>query len=102
VIVWDPASIVIVLVTGVAAEKFALPAWLAVTVHEPAPVKVSAAPETEHAPLAVKDTARPELADADSPIAETPNVTGDVGAVKVIVWDAWFTVIVSVTDAAAE
>jgi hypothetical protein len=95
-------EIVIALATDVAAEKLALPAWLAVTVQAPAAVKVSVDPETEHAPLGAKDTARPELALADSPIAEAPNVTGDVGCVKVIVWDSESTVIALVTDVAAE
>jgi hypothetical protein len=63
-------------------------------------MNVSVEPETEHAPLALKETARPELADADSPIAAPPRVTGEAGAVKVIVWVAWIIVSVPVPLAA--
>jgi len=63
-----------------------LPAWSAATSTVPEPVIVSVlalivpGPETT-----LKVTGKPELAVADSVIGETPQVTGDAGAVNVMV-----------------
>jgi hypothetical protein len=51
-------------------------------------VIVNELPETVHGPDALKLTPSPELAVAESAIGETPYVTGDEGAVKLIDWDA--------------
>jgi len=52
----------------------------------PGPVIVSVLPEIVAGPeTTLKETGKPELEDADSATGETPYVTGDAGAVNVIV-----------------
>ena len=63
-------------VTGVAAVKLALPAWLAVMLQVPAATSVTVLPLTVQtlAVFDVKLTARPELAVATSAGAAVPRV----------------------------
>ena len=68
-IVCGVLSIVTVRTTGVADANVALPAWLAVTVHVPAPEAVSVGafgvPVTEHGPDAAKLTGSELVEDRD-------------------------------------
>jgi hypothetical protein len=64
---------------------------------------VSVLPLTVPGPeTTLKVTANPELAVADKVIGLTPYVTGEVGAVKLIVCEPWLTTTFFVTCAAAE
>jgi hypothetical protein len=86
-----------------AAAYLALPVWLAVTITVPTPVIVSVVPLTVAGPeVTLKVTVNPEVAVADSVIGETGYVTGEVGAVKLIVCDASLTTIVCDTEGAGE
>lgn len=79
-----------------------MPAWLAMTTHDPTPAVASEEPDTEQTPdgVALKLTGNPELAVAERVIGGAPSVT-DVGAVKVMVWDALLTIRVCETGVAA-
>jgi hypothetical protein len=85
VMVWDAWFTVTVRDTERAAAYVALPVWLAITTHDPAPAIASEDPDTEHTAdgVALKLTGRPELAVAERAIGDTPNVT-DAGAVRVM------------------
>src|SRR5258706_4785100 len=73
--------------TSGAAFMLALPAWCAVTVQLPGPVRWTSAPATEQLPEAVNVTGSPELADAATPKSGSPKVF-PARAPKAIVWDA--------------
>jgi hypothetical protein len=71
---------------------------LAATTTVPVPVMVNVLPLIVPGPEdTVKATANPDVAVADKVIGLTPYVTGEVGCVKVIVCDAWFTTTLFVT-----
>ena len=76
VMVCAAAATVKVFVTGVAAVKPVLPAWLAVTEQMPAPTTVRTVPLTVHTDGVVdaKLTLRPEVAVATSVSGATPKV----------------------------
>jgi hypothetical protein len=77
VIVSDAGLTVKAWVTGVAAAKLALPAWLAVMEHDPAATIVTVLPATVQTAVVVevKLTGRPELAVALTGNGAAPNVT---------------------------
>ena len=76
--------IVNVLGTSAAALKLPLPAWLAVIVHEPAPVRWTVVPLTVQLPEAAKLTASPDDAVAETLKSASPKVLFPKAA-KVIV-----------------
>jgi hypothetical protein len=75
VIVCVPAETVKPCVTGRAAAKFALPAWLAVIEQAPTATMVTVEPDTVQTAVVVdvKETARPEDAVAVIPNGAVPN-----------------------------
>jgi hypothetical protein len=79
-----------------------LPAWLAVSEHEPPATIVTVLPETVQTDVVVeaKLTARPELAVAVTVNGAVPELTS-LGAPNVIVCVAALTVKLCVTDVAA-
>ena len=89
-------------VTGVAAEKFALPTWLAAMEHEPVMSKVTDVPATVQTPIVLEAnaTAKPDVAVAVSVTAEPREARP--GFANVIVCAAGFTVKICVIGAAAE
>ena len=75
--------------TGVAALKFVLPAWFAVTEHVPAPTSVTSEPafvQTVDGADA-NETGRPELACATTVNGETPSIWLEIES-NAIVWVA--------------
>jgi hypothetical protein len=90
VIVCEPLFTMKLRVTGIAAEKFVFPVWLAVIEQVPGATSVTVAPETVHT-LRVgeaKLTERPEPAVALTANGAIPNKTLLRGA-KVIVCGSW-------------
>ena len=75
--------------TEFATKKLLDPLWLAVTVHVPAAIIVSALPESVQISIVdeVRVTGNPDVAVPVSVKGESPKVFG-VGKVKVMVWVA--------------
>ena len=73
--------------TGVAAFQLSSPAWEAVTVQLPAPVRVTSSARTVQAPVAAKPTARGEVVVALTANGGSPTVLGSSGP-KVMAWSA--------------
>ena len=95
-------KIVKVCVTLGAAAKLALPAWLAVTAHEPGALTVTVAPETLHAvELVKKITGRLEEAVAATVNGLTGRVTF-LNPPKLMLCEAWVMLNVCVTVGATE
>mgnify|MGYP003694718015 CR=1 FL=1 len=67
-------AILNVCVTSGADVKLLSPLWLAVIVHEPAPVRWTVAPLIVHWPLALNETARFEVAVALTAKSASPKV----------------------------
>jgi hypothetical protein len=86
--------------TAGAAFQPALPAWVAVISHVPAPVIDTAAPATEHCPTAANVTVSPEVAVAAMANAGSPKVLSPGGA-NVIVCSLFAMVNVRATFGAA-
>ena len=102
VMVCDPGATLNERTTGVAAAKTALPAWPASTVQVPAASSASVLPLTVQTlfVVEVKDTAKPEVEVADSNAGVTPRVWFP-GELKVMVWVAFTTAKLFVTEVAA-
>ena len=84
---WSSLPMLKVWSTGVAAFQLSSPAWEAVMVQLPAPVRVTSSARTVQAPVAAKPTARGEVVVALTANGGSPTVLGSSGP-KVMAWSA--------------
>ena len=84
---WDAATTSKLWSTGAAAFQLSSPAWEAVIVQDPAPVRVTRSPSTVQAPAAAKLTARGEVVVALTVNGGSPTALSPSGP-KVMAWSA--------------